>query len=67
VRAKEEWLMTWIFPQLIRESIYVEIIIKNGKKLQKKIEKQREQDGSKLDKGKMENAFITIACRVYGV
>ena len=36
-----------LFPQLIKESIYVEIIIKNGRKPQKKIAKQKEQDGSK--------------------
>jgi hypothetical protein len=39
--------MTWIFPQLVKESIYVELIIKNGKKLQKKIEKRKELDGNK--------------------
>ena len=41
VRAKEKWLSTWIFPQLVKESIYVETIIKN-EKLQKKIEKRKE-------------------------
>jgi hypothetical protein len=48
VRARAEWLMTWKFPQIAKESIYAEIIIKNGKELLKKIEKQKEQDGNKI-------------------
>jgi hypothetical protein len=47
VKVKAEWLMTWKFPQVAKESIYVGITIKNGKELQKKIEKQKEQGGNK--------------------